>query len=53
MPTLPIVSGSLACEFVKIDRDVVITGRNTECGLVLEPKSVSRRHAATVRRDGN
>jgi FHA domain len=53
VPTLPIVTGSLACKLVKIDRDVVIVGRNAECGLVFEPKSVSRRQAAIVRRDGD
>src|SRR6516162_5665531 len=50
VPTLEIVSGPLAGRLFKINRDVLIIGRNPDCDLVLEPKSVSRRHAAIVRR---
>jgi serine phosphatase RsbU (regulator of sigma subunit) len=53
VPTLQIVSGPLAGRLVKIDRDVLVIGRNPDCDLVLEPKSVSRRHAAIVRRDAD
>jgi serine phosphatase RsbU (regulator of sigma subunit) len=51
VPTLEIVSGPLAGRLFKINRDVMIIGRNPDCDLVLEPKSVSRRHAAIVRRN--
>jgi serine phosphatase RsbU (regulator of sigma subunit) len=52
VPTLQIVSGPLAGRLFKLDRDVMIIGRNPDCDVVLEPKSVSRRHAAIVRREG-
>ena len=51
IPTLQILSGPNAGRLFKIDRDLMIIGRNPDCDLVLEPKSVSRRHAAIVRRD--
>ena len=50
IPTLQILSGPRAGRLYKIDRDLMVIGRNTDCDLVLEPKSVSRRHAAIVRR---
>src|SRR5437660_1022837 len=50
VPTLQIVSGPLIGRLFKVDRDLLIIGRNPDCDLVLEPKSVSRRHAAVVRR---
>jgi len=50
VPTLQIVSGPLIGRLFKVDRDLLIIGRNPDCDLVLEPKSVSRRHAAIVRR---
>lgn len=53
VPFLQIVSGPLAGRLFKIDRDVMIIGRNPDCDLVLEPKSVSRRHAAIVHRSGD
>ena len=34
----------------KLDRDVTIIGRNPDCDVVLQPKSVSRKHAAIVRK---
>ncbi len=52
VPFLQIVSGPLSGRVYKIDRDVMIIGRNPDCDLVLEPKSVSRRHAALVHRSG-
>src|SRR5271165_5012976 len=52
VPFLQIVSGPLTGRVYKIDRDVMIIGRNPDCDLVLEPKSVSRRHAALVNRSG-
>ncbi len=51
IPTLQILSGPHAGRLFKIDRDLMIIGRNPDCDLVLEPKSVSRRHAAIVRRE--
>jgi serine phosphatase RsbU (regulator of sigma subunit) len=50
VPSLQIVSGPLAGRLFKIDRDLIIIGRNPDCDIVLAPKSVSRRHAAIVRR---
>ena len=50
IPTLQILSGPLAGRLFKVDRDLMVIGRNPECDLVLAPKSVSRRHAAYVRR---
>src|SRR3954447_18800423 len=49
-PTLQILSGPLAGRLFKVDRDLIIIGRNPDCDLVLAPKSVSRRHAQIVRR---
>src|SRR4051794_2870255 len=50
VPTLQILSGPLAGRLYKIDRDLMVIGRNPDCDLVLAPKSVSRRHAQIVRR---
>ena len=52
VPFLQIVAGPLSGRVYKIDREVMIIGRNPDCDLVLEPKSVSRRHAALVHRSG-
>jgi phosphoserine phosphatase RsbU/P len=52
VPTLQIATGPLAGRLFKIDRNLMIIGRNPDCDLVLTPKSVSRRHAAIVRRNG-
>ncbi len=52
VPLLQVVAGPLSGRVYKIDRDVMIIGRNPECDLVLEPKSVSRRHAALVHTNG-
>ena len=52
VPFFQIVAGPLAGRVYKIDREVMIIGRNPDCDLVLEPKSVSRRHAAVVHRNG-
>ncbi len=52
VPLLQVVSGPLAGRVYKVDREVMIIGRSPECDLVLEPKSVSRRHAALVHRNG-
>lgn len=50
VPTLRVMAGSLAGRLYKLDRDIMVIGRNSECDLVLEPKSVSRRHAAIARK---
>ena len=50
VPTLQVLSGPLAGRLFKVDRDLLIVGRNPDCDLVLEPKSVSRKHAAIVRK---
>jgi sigma-B regulation protein RsbU (phosphoserine phosphatase) len=49
VPTLQIMNGPMAGRLYKLDRDVVIVGRNPDCDVVLQPKSVSRKHAAIVR----
>ena len=50
VPTLQIISGPLTGQLFTLERDVTIIGRNPECDVVLQPKSVSRRHAAIVRK---
>ncbi len=50
VPTLQVVSGPLAGRLYKLDRDAILIGRNAECDIVLEPKSVSRKHAAIIRK---
>ena len=52
VPTLQIISGPFAGRLFTLERDVTIIGRNPECDMVLQPKSVSRKHAAIVRKDG-
>lgn len=51
VPTFQILGGPLAGRLFKLDRDLLIIGRNPDCDIMLEPKSVSRRHAAIVRQD--
>jgi serine phosphatase RsbU (regulator of sigma subunit) len=53
VPTLQILTGTHAGRLYKIDREVMVIGRNSDCDLILDPKSVSRRHAAVVRRDAD
>src|SRR5262249_49329799 len=52
VPTLQVISGPLSGRLFTLDREVTIIGRNPECDLVLPPKSVSRKHAAILRKDG-
>ncbi len=52
VPTLQIISGPFTGQLFTLERDVTIIGRNPECDIVLQPKSVSRRHAAIVRKEG-
>jgi serine phosphatase RsbU (regulator of sigma subunit) len=52
VPTLQIVNGPLTGRLYTLDQDVTIIGRNPECDVVLQPKSVSRKHAAIVRKGG-
>jgi serine phosphatase RsbU (regulator of sigma subunit) len=52
VPTLEVLAGPLAGRLFKIDRDLMVIGRNPDCDLVLEPKSVSRKHAAIIRKSG-
>lgn len=52
VPTLQIISGPFTGQLFTLERDVTIIGRNPECDVVLQPKSVSRRHAAIVRKEG-
>ncbi len=53
VPSLQILSGPLAGRLFKVDRELLVIGRNPDCDIVLEPKSVSRRHAAIVRRNSD
>ena len=50
VPTLQIMNGPMAGRLFNLDRDVITVGRNPDCDVVLQPKSVSRRHAAIFRR---
>ncbi|MGP0066539.1 MAG: FHA domain-containing protein, partial [Isosphaeraceae bacterium] len=52
VPTLQILSGPFTGRLYTLDRDVTIIGRNPECDVVLQPKSVSRKHAAILRHRG-
>jgi sigma-B regulation protein RsbU (phosphoserine phosphatase) len=52
IPTLQIMHGPMAGRLFKLDRDATIVGRNPDCDVVLQPKSVSRKHAAIVRKGG-
>jgi sigma-B regulation protein RsbU (phosphoserine phosphatase) len=52
VPTLQIISGPLAGRVFKLDRELILIGRNPDCDIVLPPKSVSRKHCAVVRRSG-
>ncbi len=52
VPTLQISNGPFTGRLYTLDREVTIIGRNPECDLVLQPKSVSRKHAAILRKSG-
>ena len=52
VPTIQILSGPFTGRLYTLERDVTIIGRNPECDVVLQPKSVSRKHAAIVRKRG-
>jgi serine phosphatase RsbU (regulator of sigma subunit) len=52
VPTLQIVNGPLSGQAFQLDRELTIIGRNPDCDLVLPPKSVSRKHAAILRKTG-
>ena len=49
VPTIQILSGPFSGRLFTLEREVTIIGRNPECDVVLQPKSVSRKHAAIVR----
>ena len=52
VPTIQILSGPFTGRLYTLERDVTIIGRNPECDVVLQPKSVSRKHAAILRQRG-
>lgn len=52
IPTLQIMNGPWIGRLFQLDREVTIIGRNADCDVVLSPKSVSRKHAAIVRKPG-
>jgi sigma-B regulation protein RsbU (phosphoserine phosphatase) len=52
VPTLQIMNGPWTGRLYKLDREVTVIGRNPDCDIQLAPKSVSRKHAAIVRKSG-
>lgn len=52
VPSLEIVTGPRAGRRFSLNRTVTVVGRNSECDVVLEPMSVSRKHASIEWRDG-
>jgi sigma-B regulation protein RsbU (phosphoserine phosphatase) len=42
--------GPMAGRLYQLDRDVTIVGRNPDCDIILQPKSVSRKHAAILKK---
>lgn len=53
VPILQVVVGPHAGRVFRLDRELTLIGRNQDCDVVLEPKSVSRRHAEVVRRNAD
>ncbi|APW59942.1 SpoIIE family protein phosphatase [Paludisphaera borealis] len=53
VPILQVVVGPNSGRVFRLDRELTLIGRNQDCDVVLEPKSVSRRHAEVVRRNGD
>ena len=52
VPTLQILSGPFSGRLYTLERETTVIGRNPECDLVLQPKTVSRKHAAIIRQRG-
>jgi sigma-B regulation protein RsbU (phosphoserine phosphatase) len=52
IPTLQIMNGPWIGRLFQLDRELTIIGRNADCDVVLSPKSVSRKHAAIIRKPG-
>lgn len=52
VPTLELLNGAQAGQKFRLDQIITIIGRNSDCDIVLEPMSVSRRHASVEWRDG-
>jgi serine phosphatase RsbU (regulator of sigma subunit) len=50
IPTLQIMNGPWIGRLFQLDREETIIGRNTDCNIVLSPKSVSRKHASITRK---
>jgi serine phosphatase RsbU (regulator of sigma subunit) len=51
IPSLEILAGPRAGRRIPLSQAVTVIGRHSECDIVLEPMSVSRKHAAIERRD--
>jgi serine phosphatase RsbU (regulator of sigma subunit) len=49
--TLQVISGPMAGWQFRLDRELTVIGRSPDCDVVLQSKTVSRRHAAITRTD--
>ncbi|WP_165064040.1 SpoIIE family protein phosphatase [Paludisphaera rhizosphaerae] len=49
-PVLQVLNGATAGRLFKVTADLTVIGRSLDCDLVLDPKTVSRRHAEIARR---
>ncbi len=50
IPTLQVMNGVSSGRLYQLEREITVIGRNPDCDIVLAPKSVSRKHAAIVRK---
>jgi len=49
-PVLQVLNGATAGRLFKVTADLTVVGRSLDCDLILDPKTVSRRHAEIARR---
>ncbi len=50
IPTLQVMNGASPGRLYQLEREITVIGRNPDCDIVLAPKSISRKHAAIVRK---
>src|ERR1017187_980569 len=50
IPALQVMNGAAPGRLYQLDREITIIGRNPDCDIILAPKSISRKHAAIVRK---